>query len=528
MAPAANEARAYNVPQWVQPYGTAPTSSSADLLSANAAPNSTLIFVDRWEKANERGMVLPSQGTVVIGSSLVLTKPLVLSGSVGISIAQGAVLTLAAQPVLPNKQVFSGAGAVKFQPGSTAEFYVVPEWWGGASASDRLDQIAAACADVRCLVVLRNSMGLRRPWRINPNLLPWSGPNAELHPEGGNSKGVVLDSGAYNPSRRIDLPRLQSFQVAVELLDVTGVWLYLHNIKSVQSAVTLSPRVAIKDTQVEAYSVVDSNNIFTIQPAAGGQPLLQNVYLRSYMLVKAAAGVSNINWFKGCPTLVNVTIENSLLNGKHPQSSNHMLRSDCPAGVAGLNYRVTTMNYAHPNGWSVVTGRFYNLTAYVRLGQDLASAGGTVSWQGSGNTLVWGGLDMLTKPVAMSVSPSPGTQPMTANSNLLSLPTIGSWPANTVMTFYAYHVMLGGDTDGTTMSVGPSNQFKSQPAQRKLNPGIVVEGVTDEGRIAKHRVAIRLRNVSGRTLTPAEISTVQFRLLIGVPNLAKPQPARRG
>lgn len=42
---------------------------------------------------------------VYIKSSLVLTKPLVLSGNVRIDLEAGAVLTLAAQPVLPNKQV---------------------------------------------------------------------------------------------------------------------------------------------------------------------------------------------------------------------------------------------------------------------------------------------------------------------------------------------------------------------------------------------------------------------------------------
>lgn len=36
------------------------------------------------------------------------------------------------------------------------------------------------------------------------------------------------------------------------------------------------------------------------------------------MLVKAAPGVSNLNWFRGCATLSNVTIENSLLNGNEP------------------------------------------------------------------------------------------------------------------------------------------------------------------------------------------------------------------
>lgn len=36
------------------------------------------------------------------------------------------------------------------------------------------------------------------------------------------------------------------------------------------------------------------------------------------MLVKAAPGTSNFNWFRGCFKLTNVTIENSLLNGNEP------------------------------------------------------------------------------------------------------------------------------------------------------------------------------------------------------------------
>lgn len=44
-----------------------------------------------------------------------------------------------------------------------------------------------------------------------------SGNNAELHPEGGNKQGVVFAPGRYDPSRRVDLPRLQEFESSVIL-----------------------------------------------------------------------------------------------------------------------------------------------------------------------------------------------------------------------------------------------------------------------------------------------------------------------
>lgn len=64
--------------------------------------------------------------------------------------------------------------------------------------------------------------------------------------------------------------------------DVSGLWLFLHNTKFTKAAVTLAPTSAIRDTAVEAYSVVSSNNIFTVQPTSQ-QALLQNVYLRQVL-----------------------------------------------------------------------------------------------------------------------------------------------------------------------------------------------------------------------------------------------------
>lgn len=49
--------------------------------------------------------MLTSLGTVLIRSNLTLTKPLVVSSNVQIEVAPGAELTLAAQPVLPNRKV---------------------------------------------------------------------------------------------------------------------------------------------------------------------------------------------------------------------------------------------------------------------------------------------------------------------------------------------------------------------------------------------------------------------------------------
>lgn len=87
-----------------------------------------------------------------------------------------ALCHLCASLPLANRtlQVFSGPGSVRFQASAgTPEFAIWPEWWAGASFSDSLDLIAGSCAAARCLVVLTKSYGLRRPWRITPNLLPW-------------------------------------------------------------------------------------------------------------------------------------------------------------------------------------------------------------------------------------------------------------------------------------------------------------------------------------------------------------------
>lgn len=533
MTPASNDGRSFNVPQLLGS-GFQLSDSGPDLLRANSARDSALIFLDRYEAASTRGGTQRAEGTVLIRSDTLLTKPLVLGVGVTVQVAAGATLTLAAQPVLPRQQVFTGPGSVRFQvSASTPEFQVLPEWWGGSisSLSDTLDQITRSCAGARCLVVLTRSYGLSRPWRVTPTLLPWSGANSELHPEGGNKQGVVFAAGQYDPSRRVDLPRLQEFDSSVTLEDVSGLWLYMHNTKYTKAAVTLAPTSAIKGTTVEAYSVVSSNNIFTFQPKSR-KAAVQDVYLRSYMLVKAAPGVSNLNWFRGCVSLANVTIENSLLNGNEPRSINTLLRSDCAGGIAGLNWRVTTMNYAHPKGWTVVAGAFINLRSFVRLGQTIDDSGGTISWAGAGNTLDWGAFGgVLKDAVQMSTSPRPGTSPIVVNSNLLQLPPLASpWPANTVRTFYAYHVMMDGSSSPSTLSLGPNNQVKTPQPTRKQNPGIVVEGLEDQGRAVKYQLAIKLRNVSGRTLNQADVSfllPLQFRLQVGVPSLLPAGSRRR-
>lgn len=329
-----------------------------------------MIYLDVWEKADGQGRNMPSQDRVVVRSNTTLSKPLVVAGGVKVRVEAGAVLTLAAQPRLPLKgvsvvvsrhlgtatppvhgsaaptrpavtclpisrlnpppapacpQVFSGEGLVRLAPpaaqaGSPAaappEYDIAPEWFDEQpNDSFRLDAVNAACEGVRCRVLLTAPFYLiTRAWRIGPHIQPWVGPIAAFaaHPNG-TGQGVVLSAGAYNPARRLDLPRLFDFHawsVKVEgglsleselqcrgylqcsqqtrpmplpspslpLADVTGLNLYLHNVQRTELGVLLAPKKAIADTFIELYSLVRSRNAFTVQAAPGAA--LRNVYAR--------------------------------------------------------------------------------------------------------------------------------------------------------------------------------------------------------------------------------------------------------
>lgn len=61
----------------------------------------------------------------------------------------------------------------------------------------------------------------------------------------------------------------------------------------------------------------------------------------------------------------------------------------------------------------------------------------------------------------------------------LSLPPC---PPGAVKTFYLYHVLATGETDSTTMSLGPFNYARMPFPLRPVNPGIVVASVRDQGK----------------------------------------------
>ncbi len=68
----------------------------------------------------------------------------------------------------------------------------------------RFDQVNLACSGpgVRCLVVLSTrDYKLARPWRIGPNIRIWGGATAIFKPDGGNTAGIIVGSGEYDPTR---------------------------------------------------------------------------------------------------------------------------------------------------------------------------------------------------------------------------------------------------------------------------------------------------------------------------------------
>jgi hypothetical protein len=83
--------------------------------------------------------------------------------------------------------------------------------------------------------------------------------------------------------------------------------------------------------------------------------------------------------------------------------------------------------------------------------------------------------------------------------------------------------MMGGSTDGLTMSLGPHNQARLPQSQRYDNPGIVVEALEDQGARTPFQLAVTLRNVGRRDLSQADFQgwalPLQFRLNVGLRQL---------
>lgn len=196
-----------------------PTCLPACLPCLGTLPLAGAIYIDRWVRSGRR-----TTQYLNIRSSLVLTKPLVIGTFIRIDIAAGVTLSLAAQPALPRREVFTGPGAVRFVPpqsvsggaAAPAEFDAMPEWWRGSSDSDRLEALSAACSTfpgVQCRVVLTGAYKLIRPWRVTPSLLPWASPITSFEWVGpvGGGQGVLFAAGAYNPRRRLFLPRMFKF-----------------------------------------------------------------------------------------------------------------------------------------------------------------------------------------------------------------------------------------------------------------------------------------------------------------------------
>ncbi|KAI3424752.1 hypothetical protein D9Q98_008141 [Chlorella vulgaris] len=534
----------FNIPQMLG-FGEAPADSAADLARADAAVDLAVLFVDLYTSADSNGRQRLSSAVVSIKSSVTFSKPLVLASRVTLNFGAGAELRLSAQPHFPDTAVVSGAGRLRFVPGQVDEFYVQPEWFSGADISDSLDAASAACKDVRCVVVLAGSVyRLSRPWRIGPNIRIWSGAATMLKPAGSNRDGIIVGSGTWDPARSLSLPRLWEFAgVAVKVEDVTGLRMYIPNSVLNGVGVLLAPRRVIRNTSIQAPTHSQDKNVWTIAPTAAGAQLI-DVDLRAHFFIKPmGGGLTIMAHFTGAftPRLTNVTIWNMLqfpnLDGStQSKTPFYLLKNSSPAAVNGLNYKAPSFNGKFPAGWSAISGRFTNLNANIKLTKYYY---GSMEMLGKGNVVDWGGFNRLAVSpqdkqyhvMQLKSTPAWGTPGrrslLTANSELVSVPVrqIQSWPNGALKTFYLYHVLATGETDSTTMSLGPFNYARMPTSLRPVNPGLIVSSVRDQGKQVKFEVAVTLKNVAGRALTSADWQGwewqdgVRFRFVIGVSQL---------
>ncbi|KAL4451468.1 hypothetical protein ABPG75_007130 [Micractinium tetrahymenae] len=134
--------------------GRRPASLDSLLGGAAAAPadpqDASAALAALGSASRAPGLLFVPPGNVQVRRSADLNKPLVLPKGAVLDVASGATLSLN-QPLNAGPwQVFSGAGAVKFKPGTALR--ILPEWFGAkgdgsADDADAIDRAIAAADD---------------------------------------------------------------------------------------------------------------------------------------------------------------------------------------------------------------------------------------------------------------------------------------------------------------------------------------------------------------------------------------------
>jgi hypothetical protein len=88
-------------------------------------------------------------------------------------------------------------------------------------------------------------------------------------------------------------------------------------------------------------------------------------------------------------------------------------------------------------------------------------------------------------------------------------PNSRNWPAGQVRTYYFKSVYA--DTAGAALRM----MCMSRPAELLLNPGVVCAGFERQPTSGGWNIGVRLRNSSGRELTPAMLTEVRLGLQVG-------------
>lgn len=90
-------------------------------------------------------------------------------------------------------------------------------------------------------------------------------------------------------------------------------------------------------------------------------------------------------------------------------------------------------------------------------------------------------LRLLSGPAAVPCLPLLSLKPPGRPAPALPLPCPCLAPG-ALKTFYLYHVLATGETDSTTMSLGPFNYARMPTSLRPVNPGLIVSSVRDQGK----------------------------------------------
>ena len=484
--------------------------------------------------ANSDFIYLPP-GIYKIGGHVRLDKPIVAGVNTQLSIVEGRVLSISAQPIrgpIKDQPLFSGQGRVKFDldvsTGRPIEIY--PEWFKdvGQSDSEGLQKAADSCRQ-GCTIMLNRHFWLDEEWVLNGRT-GVSSTKAQVLARGAqNTKGsaVSLRPGIYQQPILINTVRdfvtgpALRVPPGVSNADVQFAYIGFCDSGVLFEAGTGQTGGGVTVSHVSVTQHLQNTVLFS---ATGPRAAFRNVQVRANFILsggrlqtnKESAGVA----FAGeVPMLSNVGV---IFQAVDPAQFDVLSRFNClenraTGPISNLVFRVDTWTGGFEPPARLVTGEFLNSQILLTLaggtnpnyyfGNQLATNGDTVMNTASVNSA---GEEFLLstsaniKDFAVGHATMEG-QPLVSIVNYFRVEVSKDWPSGEERTYYLFTVYAPFSDQLGVFSLVPHRK-------EAWNPGIVIKRVAS---IEPTGVAITLVNLAPDTIDTDWFGALRFGFQVG-------------